>query len=234
MLSFQPILLGLIFLTRQFWIEGGVLIGTGLFVIVFVESYTSWKTRLPGRKSLSPITRNSLETLTNAARLYVENDTGTVNDSSVPGTRTRGSMASVLEMMSTTLAVTPSSSNFAGVVPLRMFFFLNLQSLCVVDIHFTNVETETLDDLTATERAARTHPDAPPHLPPLGFTDHAKDMAGILYAPELIAPPPIIWLPNDSAGVSRSEANDLEKYHNLPVTLDVRTIKDEHRQSFPS
>jgi hypothetical protein len=136
-LSIQPILLGLIFLTRQFWIEGGVLIGTGLFVIVFVESYTSWKTRLPGRKSLSPITRNSLETFTNAARRYIENDTGTINDSSVPGTRTRGSMASVLEMMSTTLAVTPSSSNFAGVVPLGMFFPLNLQSVRVVDIHFT-------------------------------------------------------------------------------------------------
>ena len=97
-----------------------------------------------------------------------------------------------------------------------------------------HVETETLDDLTATERAARTHPDAPPHLPPLGFTDHAKDMAGILYAPELIAPPPIIWLPNDSAGVSRSEANDLEKYHNLPVTLDVRTKDEVHRRSSTS
>ena len=121
-LSFQPILLGLIFLTREFWIEGGVLIGTGLFVVVFVESYTSWKTRLPGRKSLSPITRNSLETFANTARRYLENDTGTINDSSVPGTRTRGSMASVLEMMSTTLAVMPSSSNFKGVVPLRMLF----------------------------------------------------------------------------------------------------------------
>ncbi|KAF8807999.1 hypothetical protein BYT27DRAFT_7190091 [Phlegmacium glaucopus] len=201
-LSFQPILLGLVFLTRQLWIEGGVLIGTGLFVIVFVESYTTWKTRLPGRKFLSPITRNSLETFANTADRYLQNETSTINDSSAPGTRTRGSMASVLEMMSATLAVMPSSSNFKGVVPLR---------------------TETLDDLTATERAARTHPDAPPHLPPLGFTDHAKDMAGILYAPELIAPPPIIWLPNDSAGVSRSEATDLQKYHNLQVTLDART-----------
>lgn len=123
-LSFQPILLGLIFLTRQFWIEGGVLIGTGLFVIVFVEAYTSWKTRLPGRKSLSPITQNSLETFTDTARQNVENDTGTINESSAPGTRTRGSMASVLEMMSTTLAVTPSSFNFTGVVPLRMFFYI--------------------------------------------------------------------------------------------------------------
>jgi hypothetical protein len=51
-------------------------------------------------------------------------------------------------------------------------------------------------------------------------------MAGILYAPELIAPPPIIWLPNDSAGVARSEAIDLEKYHDLQGTLDVRAKED--------
>jgi calcium permeable stress-gated cation channel len=131
-LSFQPILLGLIFLTRQFWIEGGVLVGTGFIVIVFVEFYASWKTSLPGRKSLSPITRNSLETFANATRRYFENDSGTINDSSVPGTRTRGSMASVLEMMSTTLAVMPSSSNFKDVVPLRMLISQRLPGVCVL------------------------------------------------------------------------------------------------------
>jgi calcium permeable stress-gated cation channel len=83
-----------------------------------------------------------------------------------------------------------------------------------------------LDDLTATERATRTHPDAPPHLPPLSFTDHADDVVGILYAPELIAPQPIIWLPNDSAGVARSEAVDLQKYHDLRAALDVRAMED--------
>ena len=84
---FQPILLGLIFLTLKFWIEGAVLAGTGLFFIVFVESYASWKTRIPGRKSLtSPITRNSLETFGNAARRYLENNTSTINDNNVPGT----------------------------------------------------------------------------------------------------------------------------------------------------
>ena len=87
-------------------------------------------------------------------------------------------------------------------------------------------ETESLDDLTATDRAARTHPDAPPHLPPLPFADHAEEMAGILYAPELIAPPPTIWLPNDSAGIARSEAYDLSRYHGLRATIDVRSHDD--------
>ncbi|KAF8963914.1 hypothetical protein BDZ97DRAFT_1939372 [Flammula alnicola] len=205
LLSFQPILLGLVFLALHFWEEGGVLVGTGLFVIVFVEVYTSWKMRLPGRNLLSPITQNSLDTFASGADHYLNNETDSINGSTPPGTRTRGSMASVLEMMSVTLAVMPSSSNYKGAVPLQ---------------------TETLDDLTATERAARTHPDAPPRLPPLPFTDHAEDMAGIMYAPELIAPPPIIWLPNDSAGVARSEAVDLQKYHDLQVTLDVRAMED--------
>jgi len=87
-------------------------------------------------------------------------------------------------------------------------------------------ETETLDDLTATDRAARTHPEAPPHIPPLSFTDHAEDVAGILYAPELIAPQPIIWLPNDTAGIAMQEAYDLQQYHSLVVTLDVRSQHD--------
>ncbi|KAG6919045.1 hypothetical protein DXG01_009755 [Tephrocybe rancida] len=200
---------GLIFLSREFWIEGGVLAGAGVAVIIFVEAYTAWKMRLPGRKSLSPITQNSLATFEvtawDTSRRAIDDEGTSHGSSSGRNPRLRGSMASVLEMMSVTLAVMPSNTNHRGPVPLQ---------------------TETLDDLTATERAARTHPDAPPHLPPLAFTDHAEDMAGILYAPELIAPPPIIWLPNDSAGVARSEALDLQRYHDLTVTLDVRAKED--------
>ncbi|KAJ7620563.1 hypothetical protein DFH06DRAFT_67290 [Mycena polygramma] len=211
LLAFQPILLGLIFLSRTFWIEGGVLCGVGLFVIIFVEAYASAKTRQPGRRSLSPITRDSLSSFAAAMRPTRRR---TVDDESTSlvssaqnglGHRTRGSMASVLEMMSVTLAVMPPRKPENVSLPLK---------------------TETLDDLTATERAARTHPDAPPHLPQLSFTDHAQEMASILYAPELIAPPPIIWLPNDAAGVARSEAVDLQKYHDLHVTLDVKSSDD--------
>ena len=95
------------------------------------------------------------------------------------------------------------------------------------------IETESLDDLTATERAARTHPDAPPHLPALPFGDHADEMAGILYAPELLAPPPIIWLPNDSAGIAKSEAYDLQRYHGLKATIDVRSQDDASSKRSP-
>ncbi|KAF8183820.1 hypothetical protein K438DRAFT_1838672 [Mycena galopus ATCC 62051] len=211
LLSLQPILLGLIFLSREFWIEGGVLCGAGVFVILFVEIFVITKTRQPGRGSLSPITRDSLDAFSKAARppttkrRTVDDESTSLVSSARVGHRTRGSMASVLEMMSVTLAVMPPRRPEQVSIPLK---------------------TETLDDLTATERAARTHPDAPPHLPQLSFTDHAREMASILYAPELIAPPPIIWLPNDAAGVARSEAVDLQKYHDLQVTLDVRSKDD--------
>ncbi|KAI5898056.1 uncharacterized protein SCHCODRAFT_080873 [Schizophyllum commune H4-8] len=207
--AFQPILLGLIYLSRELWIEGGILCGVGGAVILFMEGYASWKTRLPGRKSLSHVTQDSLDRFVEIARpkgrRNVDEESTSLVSGSRLGQRTRGSLASVLEMMSLTLAVMPSSAEVRGPVPLK---------------------TETLDDLTATERAARTHPDAPPHLPPLPFADHAEEMAGILYPPELIAPPPIIWLPNDAAGVARSEAVDLQKYHDLRVTLDVPTGLD--------
>jgi hypothetical protein len=36
----------------------------------------------------------------------------------------------------------------------------------------------------------------------------------------------IIWLPNDLTGVARSEAVDPQKYHDLQVTLDVRSKED--------
>ena len=89
------------------------------------------------------------------------------------------------------------------------------------------VETERIDDLTQTELAARTHPDAPPRLPALPWTAAAGGEGQMLYAPALVAPPPAIWLPDDTAGVARGEAFDLERYHGLRAVLDVRSVQDK-------
>src|SRR6202034_1408685 len=123
LLSLQPILLGLILFTRRFWIEGGVLIGFGLFIIIFFEFHTHMKTRHPQRKSLSAITKDSLDTFTTAAKRVRsrggdEETTSLVSSAKGHG-RNRGSMASVLEMMSVTLAVMPSPSPNRGPIPLR-------------------------------------------------------------------------------------------------------------------
>ncbi|KAG1749760.1 uncharacterized protein EDB91DRAFT_1046857 [Suillus paluster] len=203
LLALQPLLLGSILLSWRFYIEGGVLLGIAIVVAGIVEVHTMHKTRLASLQTLPESTQESLRVFRRALEPNGLTDTDDENHSMITtrGNRTRGSMASVLEMMSLTLAVMPSASSHRGPLPLQ---------------------TETLDDLTATERAARTHPDAPPHLPPLPFGDHAEEMSGIMYAPELLAPAPIIWLPNDTAGVAKTEAIDLQKHHDLHVTLDVR------------
>jgi calcium permeable stress-gated cation channel len=142
LLSFQPILMGLIFLSRKLWIEGGILVGVGVFVVLFVESYCAWKTRLPGYKTLNATTRQSVEQFASGADTYldpdrmvtpanpsrtdmVENDANGVRSSVVrsEGMRTLGSFASVLDLMSRTLAVAPSSSAYRGAVPLGALRF---------------------------------------------------------------------------------------------------------------
>jgi hypothetical protein len=132
LLSFQPILLGLIFLSRRIWIEGGILIGAGVAVMLFVEIYAAWKLRLPGRGSLRPITRDSLDHFASVADCYLEDNREEMTSES--GTRehfNRGSMASVLDMMSLTLAVEPSAPTYRGPVPLRKFV-ISSPSYCVM------------------------------------------------------------------------------------------------------
>ena len=118
--SFQPILLGLIFLTRRLYAEGGVLIGFGVVSIAAVELYAYRKTRQPGRKSLSTATLNALERFEERARARSEKIAEFEGASLVssPRMRSRGSMASVLEMMSLTLAVMPAPHQNRGAVPL--------------------------------------------------------------------------------------------------------------------
>ncbi len=108
LLALQPFLLGLILLSRRLWPEGGALVGTGALTILFVEVYTRIKERRPGRAALSQPTNPTV---------LEEESTSIV--SSGRAARTRGSFASVLEMMSTTLAVVPSRYQQHGPVPLR-------------------------------------------------------------------------------------------------------------------
>jgi hypothetical protein len=122
LLALQPILMGLIFLSRRLWPEGGALIGAGAITIFFVEMYTRLKERRVGREALTPVSQHALESFRKAAQpsnLAVLEEESTSVVSSGRAARTRGSFASVLEMMSTTLAVVPSRYQQHGPVPLR-------------------------------------------------------------------------------------------------------------------
>jgi len=122
LIALQPILLGLIVLSRRLWPEGGALIGVGLVTIIFIEVYARLKERQAGRAALSPVSQHALESFRKAAQpdhptVLDEESTSVV--SSGRAARTRGSFASVLEMMSTTLAVVPTQYQQHGPVPIR-------------------------------------------------------------------------------------------------------------------
>lgn len=207
LLSLQPFLLGLIFLTRQLWTLAGVLLGLALAIVIFVELACSWNTREPSVKSLSEVTQNALDTFRRTAKpsaTIYGYDNSTDSGSSAVGRsitgNARGDIASVLEMMSITLAVSPRSLRRQAAVPLP---------------------TERLDDMFSTDRAARTHPGAVPHLGPLVFTEKPDELEWVCYAPELIAPRPLIWLPNDRSGVANSELQDLKQFHSLDGVTSI-------------
>ena len=152
LLALQPLVLGLIVLSRRLWPEAGALLGTSLAVALFVELFCSLKTRKLGVtvRSLSPMTRNSLETFRTTARPVRrrnvdEESVSLVSSDKQP--RERGSMASVLEMMSITLAVIPSSSQTRGPVPLREYPRLHclLMSIKLEHVGFRNRNIRRFD-----------------------------------------------------------------------------------------
>jgi hypothetical protein len=121
--SLQPLILGLILLTRRLWPEGGALCGFAVLVMLVAEIYCTRTGRLPGPASLGPLTRRSIETFGKMAkpghnRNSDEESTDLVADTAGMNPRARGSFASVLEMMSINLAVMPGK-DFQGPVPLR-------------------------------------------------------------------------------------------------------------------
>ena len=129
LIALQPILLGLILLSRRLWPEGGSLVGVGLVTIIFVEVYARLKERRSGRAALSPVSQHALESFRKAAQpahptVLDEESTSLVSSGRVA--RTRGSYASVLEMMSTTLAVVPTQYQQHGPVPIRTSCRLHL------------------------------------------------------------------------------------------------------------
>jgi len=215
LVALQPLLLGLILLSRLQWVLSGILLGTALLIVVCVETYARHRLRSYSRSRLNQNARNALQHFESVARprglprFLNGNGVGVLTPASSSTRRPRTSIASVLDMISLTLAIMPSSTRVRGPLPL---------------------ETEGIDDLASADRAAKTRPGAPPRL---AFTDRALETAGMLYPPELLAPTPVVWLPNDANGVGRQEAYDLQRYHGLEVTLDA-VYNDPRRQSTDS
>lgn len=128
--ALHPLFMGLIFLSQRLWVLGGVLTGTGAFIVIAAELYASFRTQVPGRKSLTSDTRQSLSMFDHTSRRLVDREES--NDSTseheergslasrerLSRARSRGSLASVFEMMSITLATIPSHTRKRLPVPL--------------------------------------------------------------------------------------------------------------------
>jgi hypothetical protein len=126
LLALQPLLMALIFLTRRLWALAGVLLGAAVLIIAIVEGYCGYKSRTPPKRNFSPVVRDSLATFQRSIsgnkskrRLTIEEDgTSLVSSPMERGGIPRGSIASVLEMMSITLNVMPSPNRAKDVVPI--------------------------------------------------------------------------------------------------------------------
>ena len=126
LLVLQPVLLGFILLAHRKWIPGGIMIGSAILIVFLVEWYCYKKLKKPGFDSLSPVTRDAVDAYIQSARpagrLFgsEKNGTSVSSDAKGKGPRAKnGSISSVLDMMSITLAVMPGSNRNRPPVPLR-------------------------------------------------------------------------------------------------------------------
>jgi len=136
-LALQPLLVGLVVLSRQKWVLGGIMVGIAVAIILGVEWYCTNKLKKPGIESLSPVTRDAIEAFTRSARPALgfggqgSSEKAIAAASSVERKgkerQRTGSLSSVLDMMSITLAVIPGPSKNRPPVPLRAFFFSPFQ-----------------------------------------------------------------------------------------------------------
>jgi hypothetical protein len=115
------------------------------------------------------------------------------------------------------------------------------------------LQTEAIDDLFHTERASYRRPSFARKEKQTGnrgsegaevgtfFHDPTESIRGLIYPDEVLAPVPVVWLPNDEAGVAVSEAADLEAYHGLSAIVDPEDVnerrgkeKEQMRRSQPT
>ena len=120
MVALQPLLLGLILLVHRLWALASVLLAVAALCVIAVEFHAETQTWEPDVDSLSPAAWESLDKFVSQVM------TGEVDLMPHPAQfavdqGTRASMASMLEMISASLAVAPSAPLQPRPVPFRKF-----------------------------------------------------------------------------------------------------------------
>lgn len=195
-LALQPLIYGLIVLSRREWEIGGVSIGVAVITVIISEVVTVGLHRGPSRRKLSFPTKKALDTISNDMRRPAGpiQLSRPVSGSSSLVLRPRQSTSSMLRRLTTLL---PGLSRLPPDCPLPL-------------------PTQGVHDLHSTELASRTRPDLKDeeHPAPIDID------RGLIYPPEMTCPVPGIWLPHDRHGVAGIELNDLASNHGLEAIVD--------------
>lgn len=202
-LGTQPALFGLIMLSRREWALGGASLGIAVITIVVSEILTSRRYRQSKKTRLSSGTRVALDKIDREIR-----QTDKESLTSGPSLRTRVSDSSILRRVA---ALLPGYSRLPRDCPIP---------LC----------TEEVDDLFYTEKASFARPAfTKDHSDRQFFYDPTESIRGLVYPSAMLAPVPVVWLPNDQSGVATSEAADLESYHGLMAIVDPEEPEQEEK-----
>lgn len=195
-LCLQPLIYGLILLSRNEWEIGGASIGVSVLTLVLSELLTIGRHPSPSRKSLKSTTRRILGNISRAmTRSSTDIRSRPNSTASSQLLRPRQSTSSMLRRLT---ALLPGLSRLPDDCPLPL-------------------PTQGIDDLHSTERASYIRPDLKDEV-----RTWPEDLSqrGLLYPPELTAEIPIIWLPNGQVGLSGIEVNDLASNQGLEAIID--------------
>jgi hypothetical protein len=200
-LALQPLIYGLIVLSRNEWEIGGISIGVAVLTVVLSELLTTVSHPSPSRKRLSATTRRRLDTIGDAMSRSVGSPTPSrpASGASSLVLRPRQSTSSMLRRLT---ALLPGLSRLPPDCPLP------LSTDYINDLQYT--------DLQFTERASLIRPD----LKDERLTSAIATDRGLIYPPEMTAEVPVIWLPWNKSGISESEVNDLARNHGLEAIVD--------------
>ncbi|WWD00248.1 hypothetical protein V866_007157 [Kwoniella sp. B9012] len=194
-LGFQPLLYGLILLSRNEWAIGGVSIAVAIITVLLSEGLTVLEYKEKRRKDLNGNTRKGLDELSFSMQ-DTKKDDGNRNE--------RNSRQSDLSLLYRVAALLPGYGRLPEHFPLP-------------------IPTERIDDLLQTERCSYLKPTSRSGQTAEGhryFTENLNSIKGMIYPLEMLIPIPVIWLPHDKNGIAQGEMIELGRYHNLLSIVD--------------
>jgi len=202
-LGTQPGLYGLILLSRREWALGGVSLAVALITAAISECITVGLHQRTDNRRLSAESKKALD--------LISRDMASSPSAQIETVRPRASNASMMDRLTTLL---PGYSR--------------LPPDCRLPL-----DTEAIDDLLHSERASAVRPE----LAKAGsvqyrrfYHDPTESLRGLIYPPEVLAPVPVIWLPNDGRGVALRRAADLQRHRGLAAIVDPDDNEEKSRR----